>query len=76
VRANPRRRTSAISRRSRGGSAIVCRVSRVSAPSIRSNTSSGAAASSTLPTPVACSGSRLPTWLTTGTDSRPEIRST
>jgi hypothetical protein len=41
-----------------------------------STTSSGAAASSTLPTPVACSGNRLPTWLTTGTDSRPETRST
>ena len=67
-------------RRARGasgpGSTTVCRVCRVSERSACSTTSGGAAASSTLPTPVACSGSRLPTWLTTGTDSRPEIRST
>ena len=66
VRAYRRRRTSASSRRSRPGSTTVCRVIRVSERSACSTTSCGAAASSTLPTPVACSGSRLPTWLTTG----------
>jgi hypothetical protein len=76
VRAYRRRRTSASSRRIRPGSTSVCRVIRVSESSACSTTSSGAEARSTLPTPVACSGSRLPTWLTTGTDSRPEMRST
>lgn len=76
VRADPRRRTSPSSRLSTRGSTTLCRVSRVRLRRTWSTTSSGAAASSTLPTPVACSGSRLPTWLTTGTDSRPEIRST
>ena len=51
-----RRRTSASSRRIRPGSTTVCRVSRVSDRSACSTTSCGAAASSTLPTPVACSG--------------------
>ena len=52
------------------------RVSRVSEPSTCWTTSGGAWASSTLPTPVVCNGSRPPTWLTTGTDAWPESRST
>ena len=43
--------------------------------STRAWTSAGACASSTLPTPVACIGSRDPTVLTTGTDALPRSRS-
>ena len=51
-------------------------VTRVSRPSTSASTSSGAWASSTLPTPVACIGSRDPIRLTTGTDTCPDSRST
>ena len=59
------------------GAVTVCRVTRRSLDRSTSRwTGSGAKASSTLPTPVQCNGSREPTVLTIGTDARPESRST
>ena len=54
---------------------IVYGVSGRRSASTRCCTSAGACASSTLPTPVACIGSREPTLLTTGTEVTPESRS-
>ena len=75
VRACPRRRASASSRSNRPGSVIVYGVHRSRAATTRATTSCGEWASSTLPTPVACSGNRPPARLTTGTEPWPWMRS-
>ncbi len=65
VVAYPRSRTPARHRRSLSGSAIVCSVIRGRPRAMTSSMKVGGAyASRTLPTPVACSGSRLPGRLT------------
>jgi hypothetical protein len=69
-------RTSARTRRSAAGSVIVCGVNRRSRPaSTVSCTAGGANASSTSPTPVACSGQCAPIRVRTATAFRPAIRS-
>ncbi len=54
---------------------MVYGVTRVRFASTSACTAAGAWASSTLPTPVACIGSREPIVLTTGTEACPESRS-
>jgi hypothetical protein len=71
VVATPSRRMRSNCEARSGGCVMVCAVTRVNPANTRSRTSAGACASSTLPTPVACMGNRLPTELTIGTDARP-----
>jgi L-rhamnose isomerase/sugar isomerase len=73
VVAYPSARTRSSWLASRAGDVIVRGRKRGNGPArTRWRTSSGAWASSTLPTPVACIGSREPTVLTTGTERVPE----
>lgn len=77
VTAYPRRRTVPISRRSRPGSTMLYAVGRASGRRRYSRRKPGSEnASNALPTPVACSGSRLPVREMIGTDLCPESRST